>query len=56
LFPAALGQNMPTPDIQKDTLAALSALMLAQGQEAFALKGINGKLCYSRALSDISSV
>ncbi|KAK2721753.1 hypothetical protein QYM36_003909 [Artemia franciscana] len=41
LFTEALGQNIPTPDIQQDTLAALSALMLAQGQEAIALKGIN---------------
>jgi len=56
LLTEALGQNIPTPDIQQDTLAALSALMLAQGQEAIALKGINGKLCYSRTRSDISSV
>ncbi|XP_065573849.1 apoptosis-linked gene 2-interacting protein X 1-like, partial [Artemia franciscana] len=44
LFTEALGQNIPTPDIQQDTLAALSALMLAQGQEAIALKGINDKM------------
>ncbi|GLG92649.1 Programmed cell death 6-interacting protein [Gryllus bimaculatus] len=34
-------QQEPTPDLNPETLGALSALMLAQGQEIFVLKAIN---------------
>ena len=43
LLPIALGPNEPTPDIQSDSLYALSELMLAQAQEAVTIKAINGK-------------
>ena len=35
-------QQEPTPDLNPDTLAALSALMLAQAQEIFVQKAIHG--------------
>lgn len=35
-------QQDPTPDLMPDTLAALSALMLAQAQEAVYLKAAKG--------------
>ena len=38
-----VGQN-PTPDMHPDTLAALSALMVAQAQESIYQKGSIGKL------------
>lgn len=34
----------PTPDLNPDTLGALSALMLAQAQEMFVHKAIHGGL------------
>ena len=33
----------PTPDLQPDTLNALSHLMLAQAQDCFARKAMNGE-------------
>lgn len=39
---AALQQE-PTPDLSPDTLAALSALMLAQAQEIFVHKAVHGE-------------
>lgn len=33
----------PTPDLNPDTLGALSALMLAQAQEMFVHKAIHGE-------------
>ncbi|KAK2721819.1 hypothetical protein QYM36_003960 [Artemia franciscana] len=44
LLPIALGPNEPTPDIQSDSLYALSELMLAQAQEAVTIKAINDKM------------
>jgi programmed cell death 6-interacting protein len=35
-------QQDPTPDLNPETLGALSALMLAQGQEIFVQKAIHG--------------
>lgn len=35
-------QHDPTPDLNPDTLGALSALMLAQAQEIFVHKAIHG--------------
>ena len=35
-------QQEPTPDLMPDTLAALSALMLAQAQETIYIKGHKG--------------
>jgi programmed cell death 6-interacting protein len=40
---AALQQE-PTPDLNPETLAALSALMLAEAQEIFVLKAINDQM------------
>lgn len=37
-------QQDPTPDLNPDTLGALSALMLAQAQEIFVHKAIHGIL------------
>lgn len=37
-------QQDPTPDLNPETLGALSALMLAQAQEIIAHKAIHGKL------------
>lgn len=37
-------QADPTPDLHPDTLSALSALMLAQGQDCFARKAMNDKM------------
>lgn len=37
-----LVQQEPTPDLMPDTLAALSALMLAQAQEAIYIKAAKG--------------
>lgn len=37
-------QQEPTPDMNPDTLAALSALMLAEAQEIFVIKAINDKM------------
>lgn len=37
-----LVQQEPTPDLIPDTLAALSALMLAQAQEAIYIKAAKG--------------
>jgi len=37
-------QQEPTPDMHPDTLAALSALMLAEAQEIFVVKAINDKM------------
>lgn len=41
-------QQDPTPDLNPDTLGALSALMLAQAQEIFVHKAIHGMvyLCF----------
>lgn len=36
-------QQDPTPDLNPDTLGALSQLMLAQAQEMFVHKAIHGK-------------
>lgn len=36
-------QQDPTPDLNPDTLAAISALMLAQAQESFYRKATAGK-------------
>ena len=36
-------QADPTPDLHPDTLGALSALMLAQGQDCFVRKAMNGQ-------------
>lgn len=36
-------QQDPTPDLNPDTLGALSALMLAQAQEIFVHKAIHGR-------------
>jgi programmed cell death 6-interacting protein len=36
-------QQDPTPDLKPETLGALSALMLAQAQEIFVQKAIQGK-------------
>ena len=38
-------QQEPTPDLQPDTLTALSSLCVAQAQEVIAVKAINGMLC-----------
>ena len=40
-------QQDPTPDLNPDTLAALSAVMLAQAQEMFVQKAIHGKCLWS---------
>ncbi len=40
---AALQQD-PTPDMSPDTLAALSALMVAEAQEMFVLKAVNDRM------------
>lgn len=42
-------QQDPTPDLNPETLAALSALMVAQAQEIFVHKSIQGKCvtCFS---------
>lgn len=37
-------QQEPTPDISPETLGALSALMLAQGQEIFVHKAIHDSM------------
>lgn len=37
-------QHDPTPDINPDTLGALSQLMLAQAQEIFVRKAMHGKI------------
>ncbi|KAK7067282.1 Rhophilin, Rho GTPase binding protein [Halocaridina rubra] len=37
-------QQEPTPDLQPDTLAALSSLCLAQAQEVVTVKAINGQM------------
>lgn len=41
-------QQDPTQDLNPETLGALSALMLAQGQEIFVQKAIHGMrpVCY----------
>lgn len=36
-------QQEPTPDLNPDTLGALSQLMLAQAQQVFVHKAIHGK-------------
>lgn len=36
-------QQDPTPDLNPETLQALSSLMLAQAQEIFVVKSIHGK-------------
>lgn len=41
-------QQDPTPDLNPDTLGALSALMLAQAQEIFVHKAIHGIYVYFR--------
>ena len=38
----SLLQMTPTPDLDPDLLSALSALMVAQGQEAILMKAIQG--------------
>lgn len=38
------GGQEPTPDLAGDTVAALSALMLAQAQEIFVKKAIADKM------------
>ena len=40
-------QQEPTPDLQPDTLAALSALCLAQAQEVITVKAIASKFWIS---------
>lgn len=35
-------QQEPTPDLQPETLTALSSLCVAQAQEVIAVKAING--------------
>lgn len=37
-------QQDPTPDLNPDTLGALSQLMLAQAQQVFVHKAIHGKI------------
>lgn len=38
-------QQEPTPDLQPETLTALSSLCVAQAQEVIAVKAINGMYC-----------
>lgn len=44
--PAAIPQE-PTPDLNPETLQALSNLMVAQAQEIFTMKAIKGNLILS---------
>ncbi len=45
-------QNDPTPDMHPDTLGALGALMLAQAQDCFCRKAMNGKrLTYTQSVT-----
>jgi len=49
-------QQDPTQDLNPETLGALSALMLAQGQEIFVQKAIHGMrlvFCLFVTLSDL---
>jgi len=50
-------QQDPTQDLNPETLGALSALMLAQGQEIFVQKAIHGTslvfFCLCMTLSDL---
>lgn len=48
-------QQDPTPDLNPDTLGALSALMLAQAQEIFVNKAIHGIVlyCFNKVFASI---
>lgn len=41
-------QQDPTPDLNPETLQALSALMVAQAQEIFVVKAIHGRFSSSQ--------
>ena len=47
-------QQDPTQDLNPETLGALSALMLAQGQEIFVQKAIHGMRMICSCLFDIN--